>query len=97
MRMNGAMRTLKSNYGDIDGDSEHGVGVGGGYHIQPGTGVYLPQGITQFYVQIFHINSYPLYLLVSLYIYAFQWPSMSTTTTTVSTLKKTENNLALKR
>ena len=45
MRMNGAMRTLKSNYGDIEGDSEHG---GGGYHMQPGTGVYLPQGIAVF-------------------------------------------------
>jgi len=42
MRMNGALRPLKP-YGhppsDMDGDSEHG-----GYHIQPGSGLYLPQG-----------------------------------------------------
>ena len=39
MRMNGGLRPLKPSYGDMDGDSEHS-----GYHIQPGSGVYLPQG-----------------------------------------------------
>ncbi|CAG7707261.1 unnamed protein product [Allacma fusca] len=38
MRMNGALRSLKPNYGDIEGDSELS-----GYHIQPGTGAYLQQ------------------------------------------------------